>query len=140
MAHKPKIAVVEDDADIAEIVRFALENNGCEVRLARDGADGLALAVGWNPDLVLMDVAMPRMDGLQALKGIRKDVRTRQTPVVMMTARSRGQDVQEAMSAGADDYLIKPFELNALLAKVRRRLGAEAGAATKRTGPRTARV
>ncbi len=138
MPHKPKVAIVEDDADIAEIVRFALENDGCEVRLARDGVDGLALAVGWNPDLVLLDVAMPRMDGLQALKGIRKDARTRRTPVVMMTARSRGQDVQEALSAGADDYLVKPFELNALIAKVRRRLGAAASAG--QPAPTRARV
>ena len=126
MNEKPKVAVIEDDPDIADIVRFALENEGCEVRVARDGVVGLALVRGWGPDLVLLDIAMPGMDGFQVLHEIRRNTRIRQMPVIMMTARKQGADVQQALSAGADDYLVKPFELSALVAKVRRRLAGRA--------------
>lgn len=128
MSAKPLIAVIEDDPDIAEIVRFALESEGCDVRTARDGMAGLTLVSTCKPDLVLLDVAMPKKDGLQVLADVRRNTRIAQMPIIMMTARNRGEDVSAALASGADDYLVKPFELGALLAKVRRRLGGRVAA------------
>ncbi len=122
MSEKAKVAVIEDDPDIADIVRFTLEAEDAQVRVARDGVTGLALITSWAPDLVLLDVAMPQKDGFQVLDALRCNTRIRQMPVIMMTARNQGADVQQALSAGADDYLVKPFDLNALITKVRRRL------------------
>lgn len=115
---KEMIVVVEDDADIADIAAIALRREGYHVTMASDGAEGWALLQRMTPDLVLLDVAMPRKDGMQILSEARRHPRLMKTPIIMMTARNRSSDVSDALGRGASDYLVKPFEIEDLVRKV----------------------
>lgn len=121
---KPRVLVVEDDKAVRESLRRSLEFNGYAVSLAGDGAEALAGISSTAPDVVIMDVMMPRLDGLEAtraLRGAGHDV-----PILVLTARDAVGDRVEGLDAGADDYLTKPFALAELLARLRallRRVG-----------------
>ncbi len=109
--------VVEDDRAVRESLRRSLEFNGYRVSTASDGAEALAGISGTNPDAIVMDVMMPRLDGLETTRALRK-VGNR-VPILVLTARDAVGDRVEGLDAGADDYLTKPFALEELLARLR---------------------
>jgi two-component system, OmpR family, phosphate regulon response regulator PhoB len=113
------ILVVEDEPGIAELVRFALSSSGYKVQLASDARQGRAALAIALPNLVLLDWMLPDESGVQWLKSLRSDKRTRQLPVVMLTAKGQEQDKVSGLDAGADDYVTKPFSPNELLARIR---------------------
>ena len=120
-----KIVVVEDDINIAELLRLYLEKDGFEVLIAHDGGAGLHLAETENPDLVMLDIMLPVMDGWQVCKAIRKNSKV---PIIMLTAKGETEDKVTGLEMGADDYIVKPFEVKELLARVHavlRRTGEE---------------
>jgi len=110
-----KALVIEDDANIAELLRLYLERDGFEVRTAADGGTGLGEARSWQPDIVLLDIMLPVMDGWTVLRELRRDGGT---PVIMLTARSETPDKVNGLEQGADDYITKPFEVKELLARI----------------------
>jgi two-component system, OmpR family, response regulator MprA len=114
---KPRVLVVDDDRAVRESLRRSLEFNGYEVRLAADGAEALAGIAAAAPDVVVMDVMMPRLDGIETTKALRKA--GNDVPVLVLTARDAVGDRVEGLDAGADDYLTKPFALQELLARLR---------------------
>ena len=109
--------VVDDDKAVRESLRRSLEFNGYAVSLAADGAEALAGIGGIAPDVVVMDVMMPRLDGIEATKSLRKA--GNDVPILVLTARDAVGDRVEGLDAGADDYLTKPFALQELLARLR---------------------
>ncbi len=111
------VLVVEDDRAVRESLRRSLEFNGYRVSTASDGAEALAGISGTNPDAIVMDVMMPRLDGLETTRALRK-VGNR-VPILVLTARDAVGDRVEGLDAGADDYLTKPFALEELLARLR---------------------
>jgi two-component system, OmpR family, response regulator MprA len=113
----PRVLVVDDDRAVRESLRRSLEFNGYAVALAADGAEALASISGSAPDVVVMDVMMPRLDGLEATKALRKA--GNDVPILVLTARDAVGDRVEGLDAGADDYLTKPFALQELLARLR---------------------
>ena len=120
-----KILVVEDDINIAELLRLCLEKDGFAVSVAHDGGAGLELFDKEKPDLVMLDIMLPVMDGWAVLKQIRKEGKT---PVIMLTAKGEVEDKVNGLESGADDYIVKPFEVKELLARVHavlRRVGEE---------------
>jgi len=115
---KGYILVVEDNMDTYELVSFILEKNGYETFLAMNGRDGVNAAIKQTPDLIIMDLAMPEMDGLTAISMIRKDERTQSIPMFALTAHALPADRQRALDAGADEYITKPMDLNDLVKSV----------------------
>jgi len=114
---KPHVLVVEDDRAVRESLRRSLEFNGYTVSLAEDGAAALAGISGTNPDAIVMDVMMPRLDGIETTRALRSV--GNQVPILVLTARDAVGDRVEGLDAGADDYLTKPFALDELLARLR---------------------
>jgi two-component system response regulator MprA len=114
---KPHVLVVDDDRAVRESLRRSLEFNGYEVSLAEDGAAALAGISGTNPDAIVMDVMMPRLDGIETTRALRSV--GNQVPILVLTARDAVGDRVEGLDAGADDYLTKPFALDELLARLR---------------------
>ena len=124
-----RILVVDDDRAVRDSLRRSLEFNGYEVHLASDGAEALAGIGAVNPDAIVMDVMMPRLDGLEATRALR--AAGNDVPILVLTARDAVSDRVDGLDAGADDYLIKPFALEELLARLRsllRRASAQAAA------------
>jgi class 3 adenylate cyclase len=119
MKNPARILAVDDAPQNLEILRMRLEANGYEVITAGDGEEGLARARDSDPDLVLLDVMMPKLDGVAVLKKLKEDAALRFVPVVLVTAKSDLRDVVAGLEAGADDYLVKPFDQAALVARVR---------------------
>ena len=111
-----EILIGEDDADVRKWLAVALETEGFGVRTAADGAATLEEAKTTRPDLLILDVMMPKMSGLDVCKAIRAFDRT--LPILMLTARSKDEDLIAGLGAGADDYVTKPFALNVLLARI----------------------
>jgi adenylate cyclase len=119
MRNPARILAVDDAPQNLEILRARLEANGYEVITAADGEEGLARARDSDPDLVLLDIMMPKLDGVAVLKILKEDSALRFVPVVLVTAKSDMRDVVAGLEAGADDYLVKPFDQAALIARVR---------------------
>jgi diguanylate cyclase (GGDEF)-like protein len=113
------ILVVDDDPDIARFVEINMRLEGFDVRIARDGEEALSAVAEEMPDLVLLDVMMPRIDGVEVCRRLRADPATAHLPVIMLTAKSLSADKVVGLTAGADDYLIKPFDTLELVARVR---------------------
>ncbi|HYI37885.1 MAG TPA: response regulator transcription factor [Thermoleophilaceae bacterium] len=116
MTGSPRVLVVEDDGDIAAVLRRALGMEGYEVRLAGDGEAALAEAEVFSPDAVILDLGLPKLDGIEVSRRLRQggDV-----PILMLTARDAVDSRVEGLDSGADDYLVKPFERTELLARLR---------------------
>jgi len=114
---KPRVLVVDDDKAVRESLRRSLEFNGYAVSLAADGAEALAGMGRVDPDVVVMDVMMPRLDGIEATRALR--AAGHDVPILVLTARDAVGDRVEGLDAGADDYLTKPFALQELLARLR---------------------
>ncbi len=116
----PRILVVEDDPQIARIVQIKLANNGFEVHVRGDGGAGLAAVRELQPDLVLLDVMMPVMDGYQVLRAIRSEPESSGLPVIMLTAKGQERDILAGFKEGATDYIVKPFSPAEVVARVQR--------------------
>lgn len=127
---KRTILVVEDEAALAMLLRYNLEKQGFRVEEASDGQEALNRLSEAPPDLVLLDWMLPSLSGLEVCRQIRRRSTTRDLPVIMVTARTDDQDTVRGLNTGADDYITKPFNMDALLARVRallRRSGAASG-------------
>jgi DNA-binding response OmpR family regulator len=120
---KPLVLVAEDAEDILALVVFDLEDEGYEVLTARNGTDAIALALARRPDLILLDVAMPGLDGYEVTRRLRADESTHGTPVVLLTARAQVKDVIAGFEAGANDYVTKPFRPDELRTRLHAALG-----------------
>jgi len=115
---KGRILVVEDNMDTYELVRFILEKNGYDTFLAMNGRDGVNAATKQMPDLIIMDLAMPEMDGWTATRLIKSDMRTKSIPLITLTAHALPGDRQRAMDSGCDEYITKPMDLLELVESV----------------------
>src|SRR5207302_10017809 len=116
MSQRARVLVVEDDGDIAEVLRRSLRLDGYEVRLAGDGVQALDESSLFEPDAVVLDLGLPRLDGIEVCRRLREEG---DVPILMLTARD-GLDARvEGLDSGADDYLVKPFEREELLARLR---------------------
>lgn len=127
---KGTILVIDDEKDLIELVSYNLEKEGFAVRSARNGEAGLARARSDLPDLVLVDLMMPGMDGLEVCRRLRSDTRTAAIPIIMLTAKSAESDRVVGLELGADDYVTKPFSPRELAARVK--------AVLRRTSPQAA--
>ena len=112
------ILVIEDEEDIAELVAFNLRRNEFEAVLAYDGIEGLAKAKELKPDLIVLDVMMPGIDGFRVFKELEKDAATRTIPVIMLTARGQTEDKIQGLELGAEDYMTKPFSPKELVLRI----------------------
>ena len=115
----PTILVVDDEPPILELVRYTLEDEQIRVLEASDGAQALEAALAARPDLILLDVQMPRLDGLEVCRRLRADASLAGTRIVMLTAAGQDADRARGLAAGADEYLTKPFSPLALFTLVR---------------------
>ena len=111
-----RVLIVEDDIDIADVLRRSLRNEGYEVRTSADGIEALDVAAGFVPDLVVLDLGLPGLDGVEVCRRLRSDG---DVPILMLTARAETEDRVTGLDSGADDYLVKPFERQELLARIR---------------------
>jgi DNA-binding response OmpR family regulator len=120
---QPVILAADDDEDILQLIVFRLERSGYTVLQAHDGEEALALALEQRPDLAVLDVLMPKIDGFELTRRLRAEPATSRMPIIILTARVQDADVQEGFDAGADDYLRKPFSPQELRARVQAILG-----------------
>src|ERR671935_3058626 len=111
-----RVLVVEDDAEIADVLRRTLRQEGHEVRSTADGAAALEAAEDFVPDLVILDLGLPKLDGVEVCRRLRAES---DAPILILTARSHTDDRVVGLDSGADDYLVKPFERQELLARMR---------------------
>ncbi|RDI96110.1 DNA-binding response regulator [Meiothermus sp. QL-1] len=116
---QPLVLIVEDEKDIARFIELELQAEGYRTEVAYDGITGLSRFRETNPNLVVMDLMLPVMDGLEVARRIRK---TSNVPIIILTAKDRVEDKVEGLDAGADDYLVKPFSIEELLARIRAHL------------------
>ena len=114
----PRVLVVEDDEEIASVLQRSLRTEGYEVALSGDGIEALDLSRTFVPDLVILDLGLPGMDGMEVARSLRSDG-SEGVPILMLTARDAVESRVEGLDAGADDYLVKPFERDELLARLR---------------------
>ena len=110
------VLIIEDEVPIRRFLKAALEGQGFKLLEAATGHQGLAMAASHNPDIILLDLGLPDMDGLEVIRGIRDWART---PIIIISARGRDADKVDALDAGADDYLTKPFSVEELAARLR---------------------
>lgn len=113
------VLLIEDDPAIAEVLTYNLEREGYKTEWLRDGADGLRRASERKPDLIILDLMLPSLDGVEICRELRSDGTTRHVPILMLTAKSDEVDQVEGFSVGADDYVTKPFSVKVLLQRIR---------------------
>ncbi len=118
MSEKKKILIIDDEPDILELLVLRLEANGYEVTSATDGQKGLDKARNENPDLIILDLMLPSIDGYKVCRMLKFDERFKKIPIVLFTARTQEADMKLGQEVGADAYITKPFEPNILLSKV----------------------
>jgi len=118
-----KILLVDDSETILQMEQMILAKEPYELLVARDGAEGVARALEDNPDLILMDVVMPRMGGFEALRQLRGNQRTSTVPVVMVTTKAEADSIETGYASGCNDYIVKPIDSIELIAKLRDLLG-----------------
>jgi len=114
-----RILVIEDEANIQELLKYNLEKNNYNVTVADNGIDGLNEALANVPDLILLDLMLPGLDGLEVCKRLRMEKRTKKVPILMITAKSEELDKVLGLELGADDYITKPFSIKELVARIR---------------------
>ena len=115
---KKKILVVDDEAELVDLVKIRLEAAGYDVVKAYDGQEGLEKAKSEKPDLILLDIMMPKMDGYKVCGLLKMDARFKKIPVILFSAKAQKEDEQIAKEVGADLYVTKPFEATVLLSKI----------------------
>ena len=128
-----KVLIVEDDSNIAQLLQLYLEKEGFETQVASDGGQGVTLFHSFAPDLVLLDIMLPVLDGWGVCRKIRE---TDKTPIIMMTAKGELEDKVSGLEMGADDYIVKPFEMKEVMARIHavlRRYGGDQGGRKKLT-------
>lgn len=133
-----KILIVEDERDIADLIGFNLQRNGYEVLKAHDGISGTEVAMRERPALIILDLMLPGRDGFAVFRELKRDSRTANTPVIMLTARAQTEDRIQGLEVGADDYLTKPFSPKELMLRVQavlKRADAPPGAVDFTYGP-----
>src|SRR5438093_12329362 len=113
------VLVIDDEKDLLELVRYNLEKEHIDVITASDGQSGLEIGLKHKPDLVVLDLMMPGMSGMEVCKHLRGDARTSRVPIIMLTAKAAETDKIVGLEMGADDYITKPFSVRELLARVR---------------------
>jgi two-component system phosphate regulon response regulator PhoB len=118
VAHE-SILAVDDEEDILELLRYNLSREGCRVTAATTGEEAVRLALSLLPDLILLDLLLPGMDGLEVCRRLKADARTRSIPLIMLTAKGEEADIVAGLELGADDYITKPFSPRVLLARIR---------------------
>src|SRR5271169_3446778 len=114
-----RILVVDDESQITRVLRTSLSSQGYDIRVANDGETALEIMKDWTPDLVITDLSMPNMDGLQLCRRLRPST---QIPIIVLSVRGEERTKVQALDAGADDYVTKPFGIEELLARVRANL------------------
>jgi DNA-binding response OmpR family regulator len=122
MIAKNKILVIDDEPEVVELLKKRLERAGYQIITATDGIEGFKRACEQKPDLILLDIIMPEVDGLTVLRRLKTEEATREIPVVMVTAKGFTDSLFEAQRYGAIDYIIKPFQWNELLRFIKRYL------------------
>lgn len=138
-----RILLIEDDSDISELVQYNLEREGFRVYASADGEIGLSQAVQLKPDLIILDLMLPGLDGLSVCRKLRANPLTAEVPIVMLTAKGEESDVVIGLEMGADDYVAKPFSPKELLARIRavmrrpRLKGGQADGSRRVVGPVT---
>jgi DNA-binding response OmpR family regulator len=130
----PTVLLVEDERDIAELVRYHVEKAGMRFLHATDGGAALRLARTQSPDVALLDLMLPGLDGLEVCRQLRRDAATRRLPIIMLTARGEEVDRVVGLELGADDYVVKPFSPRELLARIRAVLRRVEGVESPPTG------
>jgi DNA-binding response OmpR family regulator len=118
-----RVLIADDEPNIVTSLEFLLEQAGFEVRVARDGQEALDVAAAFEPDLVLLDVMMPVLDGYQVCQRLRSDPKLHHVRVLMLSAKGRDVEVAKGREIGADEYVTKPFSTRELVARVRQLLG-----------------
>jgi two-component system phosphate regulon response regulator PhoB len=119
MSVKPTILIVEDEAALVTLLRYNLERDGYRIVEARDGEEALIVAAEEQPDLILLDWALPNLSGIEVCRRLRSRTETRNTPIIMLTARGEESDRIRGLDTGADDYVVKPFSMTEMLARIR---------------------
>ncbi|NWF91295.1 MAG: response regulator [Syntrophaceae bacterium] len=119
---KKKILVVDDEPDLVETVRFPLEIEGFNVLVSYNGEDALNLARKENPDLILLDLMLPKLDGYKVCRLLKFDEKYKHIPIIMLTAKTQEKDKVLGMETGADEYVTKPFDMDELMKKVKQYL------------------
>jgi two-component system phosphate regulon response regulator PhoB len=114
------VLIVDDEEDVIELVRYNLDRSGYRVETASSGEEALAKARGKLPDLVILDLMLPGMDGIEVCRKLKSDVKTEGVPILMLTAKGEEADIVAGLELGADDYVTKPFSPKVLMARVRR--------------------
>lgn len=114
--YKPKVLIVEDDPAISNLIRTTLDTQNYQYHTAKNGSSAILDAVSYNPDVIILDLGLPDMDGVDIIKKVRS---WSNLPIIVVSARSEDQDKVDALDAGADDYLTKPFSVDEFLARVR---------------------
>jgi len=116
---RPRVVIADDDPDIRRLVQITVSNAGCDVTVASDGEQALELVRASPPDLVILDVLMPRMDGWEVARELKADPATQAVPIMFLTSRGQEHDVLEGFNSGAADYMVKPFSPRELQVRVR---------------------
>ena len=119
---KPRVLIVDDEPDLLSVLHFGLEVEGFEVLEASDGEQGLEIARSQQPDLMVLDLMLPRMDGYKVCRALKFDARYKHIPIFILSARSGETDRRLAMDLGADAYVTKPYDMKDLVARIRERL------------------
>ncbi len=122
MNEEPTILIAEDEPQIANLVKFKLEKSGFQVLWGENGKQALELINEHKPDLVILDVMMPIMDGFEVLRAMKAEPETENIPVIMLTAKSMEEDILKGFESGAVDYMVKPFSVSELAARVKTNL------------------
>lgn len=120
-----KILIIEDYPNIVEVLKMRLQAAGYEVLAACDGQDGLNIARREMPDLIILDIMLPKMNGYKVCRFLKFDAKYKSIPIFMLTARGKPEDVETGKTAGADEYIVKPYNPHELLALIRRYLSRD---------------